>query len=141
MFAVTTATVAAPIDKVWAVVADHEGMSEWGPGMTAEITQPGSPERNGLGAVRKIGAPGPAPAIVEQITVFEPNKHLQYKALSGVPLKNYFGDIELKQTAGGTEITYKISAVQRVPLVEQLICKAISVTLLQLLVRAIKRQS
>ncbi|CAM3897498.1 SRPBCC family protein [Smaragdicoccus niigatensis] len=141
MFAVTTATVSAPIDKVWSVVADHEGMAKWGPGrgLNVTLTQEGSPDRNGVGAVRRLAPAVPGPAIVEQITVFEPNKRLQYKALAGVPLKDYFGDIELHEIPNGTEIVYRISATERVKVVEQLACKAISFTLLKLLVQQINR--
>ena len=143
MFATTTATVAAPIEKVWAVVADHEGMANWGPGkgLKVELLQAGTTERNGVGAVRKISPAGPGPSIVEKVTVFDAPNRLQYTAVSGVPLKGYFGDIELKQTDAGTEIVYKISATERVPFVEKLACKSISAVLLALLVKQVKRES
>ncbi|MGN6609737.1 MAG: SRPBCC family protein [Jatrophihabitans sp.] len=132
-----TAVVPAPVDQVWSVVADHEGMSKWGPGLSATLLQRGTTERNGVGAVRKIAPPKPAPAIVEEIIGFEPSSRLRYKALSGVPLKNYQGEIALRPVGNGTEITYTISADQRLPLVDRVAVGAIARTLLAALVRQV----
>lgn len=139
MRATSTTTVQAPIDKVWDVLADHEGMSSWGPGITVTITKPGTTERNGLGAVRKVVAPGPAPAIVEEVIGFDPGKRLAYKALSGVPMKNYVGEVLLSEVPGGTRIDYSISADQRIPLVEKGLAKAISFGLLKAFTGAVKK--
>jgi hypothetical protein len=85
-----------------------------------------------------IAAPGPAPSIVEEVTAFEPGRRLGYQALSGVPLRNYRGDVVLREVASGTEISYTVSADQRVPLVEQVVVKAISAALLRALVRRVR---
>ena len=76
--------VPTPIDQAWKVLADHAGMSQWGP-VKVVVEKPGAPERDGVGAVRRISAPGPAPAIVEEITAFDAPTRLGYKALAGVP--------------------------------------------------------
>lgn len=139
MRAVATAVVPASPDQVWAALADHEAMSSWGPGVTVSLTKEGSTERNGVGAVRRIAAPGPAPAIVEEITTFEPGSVLGYKALGGVPLKNYAGEVRLTPDGAGTRIEWTISADQRVPLAEKAAIKTIATVLLRLLVRAVKK--
>lgn len=139
MRAVATAVVTAPPDQVWAALADHEAMSAWGPGITVTLTEEGAPDRNGVGAVRRIAAPGPAPAIVEEITRFEPGKALGYKALGGVPFKNYQGEVELTPEGTGTRIEWAISADQRVPLAEKAAIKTVAGVLLRLLVRAVGR--
>ncbi|WP_183096173.1 SRPBCC family protein [Nocardioides stalactiti] len=139
MRSVATATVKTPIDQVWASLADHEGMASWAPGLKVTLTREGRSERNGVGAVRKIDAPGPAPAIVEEITRFEPGQGLGYKATGGVPLKNYRGDVDLAQDGTGTRISWAISADQRVPFVEKAVTKAIATVLLKAFVRAVSK--
>lgn len=139
MRATATATVKASVDQVWAALADHEAMASWGPGMKVTLTKEGAPERNGVGAVRRIKAPGPAPAIVEEITRFEVDGVLGYKALGGVPFRNYGGEVSLSPAGAGTRIEWTLTADQRLPVVEQLALKAVVTTLLQLLVRAVKK--
>lgn len=132
-------TVSAPIDVVWKVLADHEGLGNWGPGISAALTTPGEGDPNGVGAVRRISTPLPAPAIVEEVTTFEPGRRLTYKALAGVPLRNYRGDVVLEEAGGGTAISYTVLADQRVPLVEKALTKVIAAALLNGLVRAVKK--
>lgn len=139
MRATATATVKASVEQVWAALADHEAMASWGPGMKVTLTQEGAPDRNGVGAVRRIKAPGPAPAIVEEITRFEVDGVLGYKALGGVPFRNYGGEVSLSPAGAGTRIEWTLTADQRLPVVEQLALKAVVTTLLQLLVRAVKK--
>src|SRR5699024_10530586 len=52
MHSTATATVAAPANRVWAVLSDYEGMSSWAPGLKITVARPGSPEPNGVGAQR-----------------------------------------------------------------------------------------
>jgi uncharacterized protein YndB with AHSA1/START domain len=137
--ATSTATVSSSVDSVWAVLADHEGMTRWAPGLKVALRAEGATDRNGVGAVRVIDAPGPAPSIVEEVVAFEPGRRLAYRALAGVPLRNYRGEVVLRDLAGRTEITYTISADQRLPLVERAAAKAISFVLLQALVRQTRR--
>jgi uncharacterized protein YndB with AHSA1/START domain len=136
MQATSKKTVNVPIARVWEVLSDHEGMSSWGPGMKAVLAKPGTTDRNGVGAVRRLGAALPKPVIVEEITAFEPGRRLGYKALSGVPLKNYGGDVVLREVPGGTEITYSVFADKRLEPLEKVVLKGISASLLAALVRA-----
>lgn len=131
-------TVSAPIDVVWGVLADHEGMHNWGPGIKAKVTSTGATDPNGVGAVRRITTPMPMPAIVEEITAFEPGRRLGYRALSGVPFKGYRGEILLGPSGAGTEIRWTLSADQRVPLAEKAAIAVVARTLLTLLVRQVR---
>lgn len=133
-----TATVPQSPDHVWSVLSDHEGMTHWAPGLKASLEREGTTERNGLGAVRRIGMPGPAPAIVEEIVAFEPAKMLGYKALSGVPFKDYLGTVELSPSGTGTQIRYTVSVARRLPGVEKAATATVAKTLLTLLVRRVK---
>jgi uncharacterized protein YndB with AHSA1/START domain len=135
MRATSITTVKAPVQHVWEVLADHEGMSEWAPGLKASLSKPGTTERNGVGAVRRLGVGLPGPVIVEEIVEFEPGKRLGYKALGGVPLKNYHGEVSLHEVPGGTEISYSVIVDKRLPFGEQTVAKVISKTLLTALAR------
>lgn len=134
-----TATVARPVDHVWSVLADHEGMASWAPGLKVTLDSEGATDRNGLGAVRRISAPGPAPAIVEEIVAFVPNSTLGYRAKAGVPFKNYSGEVVLSPAADGTRIAYSISIDERVPVLEKAAAALVGRVLLSALVRASKR--
>lgn len=133
-----SATVPSPVSHVWSVLADHEGMSSWGPGLKVALTTEGSPDRNGLGAVRRITAPGPMPAIVEEVVAFEPESTLGYRAKAGVPFKNYSGKVVLSPVAGGTRVDYSISLDERVPVLEKAAAALVARVLLTALVRASK---
>jgi uncharacterized protein YndB with AHSA1/START domain len=141
MRSTSTAVVKAPVERVWALLADHEGMSGWAPGMKVELERAGLDDRNGVGAVRRIRTPLPRYAIVEEIVGFEPQRRLAYKALAGVPLKNYLGEVELHRTDGGTRIDWTISGESRVRALDGVAVKTISRTLLAALVRQVKRAS
>ncbi len=141
MTSTATRTVSAPADTVWAVLADHEGMRDWAPGITAKVTKSGSGERNGLGAVREISTALPMPHIVEEVTEFDPPRRFAYRALAGIPLRDYRGDVELAEHDGRTTIRYSISAESSMPLVATLASRAIAATLLAALVRQVNRRT
>ena len=138
MHVTANATVSAPIDKVWAVLTDHVGMAGWAPGLTVSLGRPGTPEPNGLGAVRRISTPGPGPDIVEEVTTFQAPHVFGYKALSGTPFPGYAGEVRLSEAGTGTRIEYTISSTAsfapvKIPLA------GIGQVLLRLLVRAVSR--
>lgn len=139
MHVTSKTTVPASVDKVWDLLSDHAGMSDWGPGLKAALVSRGTSEANGVGAIRRIEAPGPMPAVIEEITVFERPRRLGYKALSGAPLRNYHGDVQLRPTEAGTEIVYRVSADQRIPFVDRAVAKVISLALLTALARQARR--
>lgn len=138
MRTVATSTIPVPVDRVWQTLSDHEGMSRWAPGLKATLDRPGTGDPNGVGAVRRLSTPGPAPAIVEEIVGFEPGRRLAYKALSGVPLRGYGGEVVLTADGDRTRIDYAIDIEPRVPVVEGIAATVIARTLLTLLTRAAK---
>src|SRR3954447_15408920 len=128
-------TVAVPIDSVWDKLSNHVGMSSWGPGITVTMDKAGTPDPNGVGAVRRISAPGPGPDIVEEVVTFEAPNVFGYKALSGTPFPGYAGEVRLTPAGSGTHISYTISSTASFPLVKAplaVICQV----LLRLLARA-----
>jgi uncharacterized protein YndB with AHSA1/START domain len=131
-------TVAVPIDSVWDKLTNHVGMSSWGPGVTVTMDKPGTPDPNGVGAVRRISSPGPAPDIVEEVVAFEAPNLFGYKALSGTPFPGYAGEVRLTPAGSGTHISYTVSSTARFPLVKAPLA-AICQVLLRLLARASRK--
>jgi hypothetical protein len=78
----------------------------------------------------------PLPAIVEEVTSFEPGRRLAYRAIAGVPLANYHCDVLLTPRNGGTAISYTVAADQRLPLLEPVIVRIMATALLTALARA-----
>lgn len=128
--------VAAPIETVWDKLSNHVGMSQWGPGITVTMDRVGTDDPNGVGAIRRIASPGPAPDIVEEVVAFEAPNLLGYKALSGMPFPGYAGEVRLTPASPGTQITYTISSTAEFPLV-----KAPLAVLCQMLLRFLARAS
>lgn len=128
--------VSASARSTWAVLSDHAGMAGWGPGLTVELERPGAPTANGIGAIRAIR--GPAVHIREQVTAFEPDRLLAYRALSGVPLPDYAGEVELAERAGRTSVRWTITSSSRLPGVD-LALRAIAAVLLRALARAVAK--
>jgi uncharacterized protein YndB with AHSA1/START domain len=129
-------TVAAPIETVWDKLSNHVGMSQWGPGIKVTMDRLGTDDPNGVGAIRRLASPGPAPDIVEEVVAFEAPNLLGYKALSGTPFPGYAGEVRLTPAASGTHITYTISSTAKFPLV-----KAPLAVLCQMLLRFLARAS
>ncbi len=92
------------LDDVFAVLSDHEQFLR-GPDIERSIvSQPGTPERNGLGAVREVFS-GPF-HFVEEVVRFEPPHRYDYRIRSVTmfgrpfPLEHELGWLELQDTAG-----------------------------------------
>lgn len=132
-----TRVVDHPVEKVWAALVDHEAMSTWAPGLAVTLDRPGTSERNGVGAVRRIAAPGPVPAIVEEITVCDSPHVLGYRARSGVPFRDYSGRVTLRGTGTRTEITWTLTARPRLG-AERLALGLVARVLLASLVRSLR---
>jgi uncharacterized protein YndB with AHSA1/START domain len=128
--------VSTSAHTVWQVLADHRGMATWGPGMAVDLEREGDPAPNGVGAIRAIK--GPAMRLREEITAFEPEHHLAYRALSGIPLRDWTGDVELAEHAGSTTIRWTITAKAPLPGTD-LVLRAVASVLLSALVRTVDK--
>jgi len=131
-------TVAVPIETVWDKLSNHVGMSQWGPGITVTMDKAGSPDPNGVGAIRRIASPGPGPDIVEEVVTFEAPNLFGYKALSGTPFPGYAGEVRLTPADSGTHINYTVSSTASFPLVKAPLAVVCQV-LLRLLARASRK--
>jgi hypothetical protein len=103
----------APREAVWSLVADARSWSEWGPWQKAELEREGSPPPDGVGAVRRLTR---RPVVSrEEVIVFEPASRLEYKLLSGLPVRDYRGRITLADADGDTEIHWHSEFDRRFP--------------------------
>lgn len=108
-------TVAAPVETVWDVVTDLRGMSEFTRFRRVELEREGDPPPNGLGAIRVMHLVGPP--VREQIITFEPPRRFAYRLLSGIPVKDHVGTIELEPAGEGTRMSYVLETTPKVPVV------------------------
>lgn len=107
------ARAAVPPSAVWPWLADASTWSTWSNLTTAELEQAGDEERDGVGAIRRLGV-GPGVSR-EQIVVYDPPHHLAYTLLSGMPVDGYRADVHLRPDGDGTLIEWRSSFTPRWP--------------------------
>lgn len=99
-------TIARPPEEVFAFIADGANGPRWRPGVTDVALASGS----GVGARYKQGVKGPGGRRVDadyEITVYEPGRHLAFKAVAG-PVRPT-GDYVLEAADGGTRLTFSLA--------------------------------
>jgi uncharacterized protein YndB with AHSA1/START domain len=112
--------VAAPPEIVFDVLTDHRRYTEITPLRRAELEREGEPAPNGVGAIRVLAAL-PGPPMREEVLAYEPPYRFSYTVLSGLPLRDHIGTVELSPGDGGTEITYAVKTTPTVPLAAPII--------------------
>jgi uncharacterized protein YndB with AHSA1/START domain len=107
--------VDAPPEVVFDVLTDHRRYAEITPLRRSELEREGEPAPNGVGAIRAlhlIGSP-----LREEVIVYEPSSRFSYKLLSGAPLRDHVGTVELTPAGDGTKVTYAVRTTPTLPLV------------------------
>lgn len=96
-------TIDAPVETVWARIADHESWPEWFTELTrVEITG----EASGIGGRRDV-ALGPI-TIKERFTAWEPDAQFAFTLTEGPPnLAAVAESVTLEPTDGGCTVTYR----------------------------------
>lgn len=107
--------VAAPPETVFEVLTDHRGYARITPLRKAELEREGEPAPNGVGAIRRLTAVGPP--MREEVLAYEPATRFSYKLLSGLPVRDHVGTVELTPAAGGTKVVYAVRTTPTLPLV------------------------
>lgn len=87
--------VEAPIDVVWAMLADARGYSSWALMSRSTLEREGDDTPDGVGAIRNFGSAGVMSR--EEVVVFEPPTHLAYVLLAGLPIDDYRADVRLTE--------------------------------------------
>ena len=92
--------ISAPPEVVWEVMTDHQLYSRWSPSSRVDIEVEGSPDRNGVGAVRAFRT-GPV-STREEVTAFDPPHRMAYRALGmPLPVRNYRSEMVLVGSEDG----------------------------------------
>jgi uncharacterized protein YndB with AHSA1/START domain len=123
--------VAAPPEVVFDVLTDHRGYAKITPLRRAELEREGEPAPNGVGAIRVLTAVGPP--LREEVLAYEPGTRFSYKLLSGLPLRDHVGTVELTPAGGGTKVVYAVRTTPTVPLAGGAVVAVVKVGVKQLL--------
>jgi len=105
--------IAAPIERVWDVLTDHDGMAAWGGFDRITLTRDGAPERNGYGAQRTLK--GSTGTMVEEVVGWNPPHALRYRVVEGSPVVCHQGEIRLARAGEGTYVQWTIRFRPRIP--------------------------
>jgi uncharacterized protein YndB with AHSA1/START domain len=97
---------AASPERVFALLTDHVAFGRF-VGADIQVERPGTPPPNGLGAVRMVRARGTA--VREEVVRWEPPTAMDYRVISGAPLRNHLGRMRLTPDGTGTTLHYQIS--------------------------------
>ncbi len=107
--------MAAPPEIVFDVVTDHRGYAAITPLRRSELEREGEPAPNGVGAIRVLTAVGPP--LREEVLAYEPPSRFSYRLLSGLPVRDHVGTVELSPEGEGTRLVYAVRTIPTVPLV------------------------
>jgi uncharacterized protein YndB with AHSA1/START domain len=95
----------APPAKVWDVLADVPRWAEWGPWNSTTFEREGDPPPGGVGAVRLLKRF--AMTLREELTAYEPPRHMAYQLLSGMPVRDYRAEVTVSGSGEGSELHWR----------------------------------
>jgi uncharacterized protein YndB with AHSA1/START domain len=111
-----TREIAAPPETVFEVLTDHAGYSKLTPLRKSALERQGETDPNGVGAIRKLTVVGPP--MREEVIAYEAPSRFSYKVLSGLPVRDHVGTVELSEGAsGGTRMIYAVRTQPTLPVV------------------------
>lgn len=111
-------TLAADAESVFNALSDHESYPRYSNVSIAKVVEPGSEEKNGLGALRHMGGNGVE--LFERITVFERPRRLHYKIERAKPfgIEHLRGEITLADAGENrTRVVWESEGRIKLPLV------------------------
>jgi carbon monoxide dehydrogenase subunit G len=100
-------TIERPVAELFALVADGERSREWRPGVLDIRRVSG----DGLGARYAQGVKGPMGRRIAadyEVTVLEPDRRIEFRAVAG-PVRPH-GRYDLEAIEGGTRLTFSLDA-------------------------------
>jgi uncharacterized protein YndB with AHSA1/START domain len=103
-------TIARPVEDVFAFVANGEQAKRWRPGVR-DITKASGASDGGVGTRYLQGVTGPMGRRISadyDITVYEPNKLLEFQTVTG-PARPH-GRYDFASVDGGTQVTFSLDA-------------------------------
>ncbi len=103
----------ASVEEVWPLLGEARRWRDWSFLTASGLEQEGSPDPDGVGAVRTFTRYGIGSR--EEVVAWEPPHHLAYRILSGFPVRNYRADVTLETAGDGTRIEWAGSYEPRWP--------------------------
>lgn len=100
------------------VLTDHRAYSRFTPLRRSILERTGEPSPNGVGAVRVLSVVGPP--LREEVTAYEPRRLFAYRLLSGLPVRDHTGEVELSESPGGTSVRYRVVSETKLPVPDAL---------------------
>jgi uncharacterized protein YndB with AHSA1/START domain len=130
-------TIHAPNDVVWDALIDHEGMVDWSPMRRVTLLVEGSPERNGVGAVRRMAGPGMT--LEEEVVDWNPPHWYEYRLTRGAPIRHHHGRVALEDRGADTHVRWAVTFAPALPGTGWLIAGALERGLGGMLTRLARR--
>jgi uncharacterized protein YndB with AHSA1/START domain len=117
-----TRVIQAPIEKVFDVLSDHANYKSFPGVKDSRLLKEGKPDRNGLGAVRRIETPGVW--FEETITAYERPRRFDYLITAcKLPLEHEGGSLRFETIGGGTLVTWTSTLRLKVPVIGGLLTR------------------
>jgi uncharacterized protein YndB with AHSA1/START domain len=107
--------IAAPPQTVFDVLTEHHRYAAITPMRKSVLEREGDPAPNGVGAIRVLSSVGPP--LREEVIAFQSPSRFSYKLLSGAPVRDHVGTVELSPDGDGTRMVYAVRTVPTLPLV------------------------
>jgi uncharacterized protein YndB with AHSA1/START domain len=123
--------IAAPAEVVFDVLTDHRGYADITAARRSELEREGEPAPNGVGAIRVIRSVGPP--LREEVLAYQRPSRFSYTVLSGAPIRDHAGTVELIPRGEGTKVVYAVRMTPTVPLVGGVVVLAIKQAIKRLL--------
>jgi uncharacterized protein YndB with AHSA1/START domain len=108
--------VAAPPQTVFDVLTEHHLYAAIiTPLRRSTLERQGEPAPNGVGAIRTLTSLGPPWR--EEVIAYQPPDRFSYKLLSGAPVRDHVGTVELTPRGAGTRMVYAVRTTPTLPYV------------------------
>ena len=107
--------VAAPAETVFAVLTEHQLYASISPLRRSVLEREGEPPPNGVGAIRVLTSVGPS--LREEVIAYDPPRRFSYRLLSGAPLRDHVGTVEITPDGERSKVVYAVRTTPTLPLV------------------------
>jgi uncharacterized protein YndB with AHSA1/START domain len=121
----------APPEVVFELLTDHRGYADLTHLRRVELEREGDPRPNGVGAIRALHAVGPP--LREEVLAYRPPSRFSYKVLSGLPVRDHVGTVELTPEGNGTRVVYAVRMHPTLPVAGGAVVAAVRQGIKQLL--------
>jgi hypothetical protein len=108
-----SATSTASVGAVYRLLADGTTWPTWSPIESYELEAGSGPTPDGIGEIRiyRRGRTTGRDQIVELV----PGRRFAYRALSGLPVREYFGQVDLEPAATGSIVRWRSTFFAKIP--------------------------